>query len=124
MFGMIFGGVIYGLCALIFIGLGIRNYKAKKPVTINTSIKPPKEENFVSVKEWNRKHGIMWIIFGIILFAGYVLSCIFVDNLFLCMLFLVIIPILYCPVVIIYHNHLVKTLITGDYTEGKKWPRR
>lgn len=124
MFGIIFGGVIYGLCALLFVGLGISNYKSKRPVTINTSIKPPKEENLVSVKEWNRKHGIMWITFGIVFALCYVLGCIFANNLFLAMTFMVIIPILCFPVIMIYHNHLVKTLVTGDYTEGKKWPRR
>lgn len=39
------------LVCLVFILLGIRQYRAKKPVTINTGEKPPREEELTSVAE-------------------------------------------------------------------------
>ena len=56
------------LVSLIFIVLGIRQYKSEKPVTINTGEKPPREEELTSVTEWNHKHGRNFIIFGCALF--------------------------------------------------------
>ena len=41
--------VISLLVSLIFILLGIKQYKAEKPVTINTGEKPPREDELTSV---------------------------------------------------------------------------
>ena len=60
--------VISLLVSLIFIILGIRQYKAKKPVAINTGEKPPREDQLTSVAEWNHRHGRNLIIFGCALF--------------------------------------------------------
>lgn len=48
--------VISLLVSLIFILLGIRQYKAEKPVAINTGEKPPREDELTSVTEWNHRH--------------------------------------------------------------------
>lgn len=60
--------VISLLVSLIFIILGIRQYRAEKPVTINTGEKPPREDELTSVTEWNHRHGRNFIIFGCMLF--------------------------------------------------------
>lgn len=60
--------IISLLVSLIFIILGIRQYKAEKPVTINTGEKPPREDELTSVTEWNHRHGRNLIIFGCALF--------------------------------------------------------
>lgn len=44
--------VISLLVSLIFIIFGIRQYRAKKPVTINMGEKPPREDELTSVAEW------------------------------------------------------------------------
>ncbi len=44
--------VISLLVFLIFIILGIRQYRAEKPVTINTGEKPPHEDELTSVAGW------------------------------------------------------------------------
>ena len=49
--------VISLLVSLIFIILGIRRYRAEKPVAINTGEKPPREDELTSVTEWNHRHG-------------------------------------------------------------------
>ena len=60
--------VISLLVSLIFIVLGIKQYRAEKPVTINTGEKPPREDELISVTEWNHRHGRNLIIFGCVLF--------------------------------------------------------
>ena len=49
--------VISLLVSLIFVILGIRQYRAEKPVVINTGEKPPREDELISVTEWNHRHG-------------------------------------------------------------------
>ena len=60
--------VISFLVSLIFIILGISQYRADKPVAINTGEKPPREDELTSVAEWNHRHGRNFIIFGCVLF--------------------------------------------------------
>lgn len=68
MAGTIFYLVISFLVSLVFILLGFRQYRAEKPVTINTGEKPPREEELTSVAEWNHRHGRNFIILGCLLF--------------------------------------------------------
>ena len=56
--------IISLLVSLVFIMLGIRQYRAEKPVTINTGEKPPCEDELTSVTEWNHRHGRNFIILG------------------------------------------------------------
>jgi len=71
--------VICTIVAMIFVILGIYQYRAKDPVTINTGETPPKAEDLIDVKLWNQKYGRKFIILGIMLWCtfvvgGYVLS--------------------------------------------------
>ena len=71
--------VICMIVSMIFVILGIYQYRAKDPVTINTGETPPKAEDLIDVKLWNQKHGRNFIILGIMLWCtfvvgGYVLS--------------------------------------------------
>ncbi len=60
--------IISSLVSLIFIVLGIRQYRADKPVVINTGEKPPREDELTSVSAWNHRHGRNFIILGCLLF--------------------------------------------------------
>lgn len=73
--------VISLLVSLIFIILGIRQYKAKKPVAINTGEKPPREDQLTSVAEWNHRHGRNFIIFGFALFITLSVLVYFIEKL-------------------------------------------
>lgn len=73
--------VISLLVSLIFIILGIRQYKAEKPVTINTGEKPPREDELTSVTEWNHRHGRNLIIFGCALFITLSFFVYFIEKL-------------------------------------------
>lgn len=56
--------VIMCLTALIMIVIGMQQLKSRKPVGFYSGVKPPEEEELQDVKTWNRKHGIMWILYG------------------------------------------------------------
>lgn len=73
------------LVALIFIGLGISQYRSKKPVGFYSGEKPPKKEELTDVKAWNRKHGVMWFGYGVMLILSGVLFLV-VDNETVCMI--------------------------------------
>lgn len=60
--------VISFLVSLVFILLGIRQYRADQPVSVNTGEKPPREEDLTSVAEWNHRHGRNLIVYGCALF--------------------------------------------------------
>lgn len=73
--------VISLLGSLIFIILGIRQYRAEKPVAINTGEKPPREDELTSVSEWNHRHGRNLIIFGCALFITLSVFVYFIEKL-------------------------------------------
>ncbi len=73
--------VISLLVSLIFIILGIRQYMAEKPVTINTGEKPPREDELTDVTEWNHRHGRNFIIFGCALFITLLIFGYFIEKL-------------------------------------------
>lgn len=73
--------VISLLVSLIFIILGIRQYKAEKPVAINTGEKPPREDELISVTEWNHGHGRNFIILGCALFITLSIMAYFIEKL-------------------------------------------
>ena len=56
--------VILCLTAFIMIGIGISQLKSTRPVGFYTGVKPPEEKQLRDVRAWNRKHGIMWIVYG------------------------------------------------------------
>ena len=73
--------VISFLVSLIFIILGISQYRADKPVAINTGEKPPREDELTSVAEWNHRHGRNFIIFGCVLFLTLSVFVYFIEKL-------------------------------------------
>ena len=69
MAGTIIFLVISFLVSMIFIILGVHQYKSSVPVALNTGEKPPKEEELIDMTEWNHKHGRNLIIYGCVLFV-------------------------------------------------------
>lgn len=107
MYGVIFTGVTYGLVALIMIGIGVSQLKSKKPVAFYSGEKAPDEEEISDVKTWNRKHGIMWVLYGIIIVISWLCSCMLGDSIVTLVPLLggVIIPIGF---MIWYHHRLTR----------------
>lgn len=45
--------------------LGIVQYRSKDPVGFWSGKKPPEREQITDVRAYNRKHGLMWISYGV-----------------------------------------------------------
>ena len=73
--------IISLLVSCVFILLGIRQYRAEKPVTINTGERPPHEEELTSVTEWNHRHGRNFIILGCVMFIMLSVFAYFIEKL-------------------------------------------
>ena len=73
--------VVSLLVSLVFIILGIKQYRAEEPVAINTGEKPPHEDELTSVAEWNHRHGRNLIIFGCTLFITLSVFMYFIEKL-------------------------------------------
>ena len=69
------------LVSLIFIILGIMQYRSEKPVSINTGEKPLRKEELTNVTEWNHRHGRNFIILGCVLFITQAVFGYFIKKL-------------------------------------------
>lgn len=103
------GLVISLLVALIMIGIGISQLKSKTPTGFYTGEKPPRPEELSDVDAWNKKHGRMWITYGIVIILSYLLFILIgLDTNGGLIVYCngIILPIV---VMIGYHNKLIKT---------------
>ncbi|MGN0131199.1 MAG: hypothetical protein ACI4AA_02025 [Lachnospiraceae bacterium] len=103
----VIGLVIYLAVAVFMIGIGISQLKSKTPVGFYSGEKPPGEDEISDVKAWNKKHGLMWLVYGAIIMVSYGIGVMVGDTIW-CVFPMcggVIIPL---PVMIRYHNKLVK----------------
>ena len=82
-------------------------YRSTKPVAFYSGEKPPKERELSDVFMWNKKHGKMWIWYGIVIMVSYVLSIPLLDSIW-CVIPMCGGTILPIPVMIWYHNKLIR----------------
>lgn len=68
----IFSAVVLVLCASPLIILGIVQYRSKEPVGFWAGKEPLRKEEITNVSAYNRKHGLMWILYGLGLIACFV----------------------------------------------------
>ena len=110
MFGPVFSGVVMGVCALLMIGIGISNIKSKKPCGFYTGEKGPDESELRDKDMWNKKHGWMWIIYGIIIMLTWVIGLLCKDSAWIILPYTVglLAPI---PLMIAYHNKLIRDYV-------------
>lgn len=100
-------GAVLGFCALLMFGIGISQIKSKKPVGFYSGVNPPDEKEISDVNTWNKKHGAMWILYGMCIVLAWVCGLIIGNSL------LLLIPYLIClllpiPFMALYHHKLVK----------------
>lgn len=88
------------------------NTKSKKPVGFFSGETGPKPEQFSDMSAWNKKHGLIWIIYGVILILVAVV-CIFIES-------GLVMTLVYCggylipiPFMIARHLSLEKKYVTG-----------
>lgn len=99
----IISGVIFGFCALIMLLIGISQCRSKKPVGFYTGEKPPEESALTDVSAWNKKHGAMWIAYGICIALSWVGGLFWGESLL--MIAAILVPI---PLMILWHHRLLR----------------
>lgn len=102
------GLVILSIVAGIMVIIGLcQVFKKGEPVGFYNVILPPKKEEISDVILWNKKHGMIWIVYGICIELGFWLGYI-MPNEVLEVIFMiggVIIPL---PFMILIHHKLEK----------------
>lgn len=103
---MIIGLVIISFVAAIMVIIGVcQMVKKDVPVGFYNMIDPPKKEDISDIIQWNKKHGIIWIIYGICIELGFWLGYL-MPNEVLEMIFMmggILIPL---PFMILRHHKL------------------
>ena len=67
---------IISVTALVMLIIGICQYEKKdNPVGFYNVTAPPKKEEISDIIQWNKKHGMIWIIYGICIELGFWLGC-------------------------------------------------
>ena len=105
---MIMGLAIISILAFIMVSLGVCQIMKKDgPVGFDNLIDPPKKDEITDVITWNKKHGIMWISYGICIELGFLLGYVMpIDA--IKMIFMtagIVVPL---PFMFMRHKSLVK----------------
>ena len=114
MAGIIIFEIISLMVSLIFVILGVTQYRSEIPVSLNTGEKPPKKDELLDMKKWNQEHGRNLIIFGCMLFVSASVFRFFLDRLDCTMGLTGALLLVVCGGIVwleIRHNHLKEKLI-------------
>ncbi|MGN0379529.1 MAG: hypothetical protein ACI4EU_08070 [Butyrivibrio sp.] len=105
--GSIITFVIFLLVAIFMVGIGIFQMTSVSPVGFYSGEVPPREDQLTDVKAWNRKHGMMWIIYGVIIMISYFAGYLIGDSPLCLIPFLggLLVPV---AVMIMYHHRLIR----------------
>lgn len=107
MIEFIFSFVIYVLIALLLIAIGIGQIKSKTPVGFYTHEQAPRKQDITDIETWNKKHGWIWIVYGIALIVGN-LMCFFIKDAIIASVLLIGVTIVPLPIAMWYHAQLKK----------------
>ncbi len=92
---------------MIMIGLGISQFKSKEPVGFYSGGDPPTEEQISDVDAWNKKHGIMWIVYGCCIAASWICGLLIGESIYVLIPYTIafIVPVIF---MIRYHHKLME----------------
>ncbi len=96
---------IFSYVALMMIIIGIVQYKSQKPTGFYTGETPPKAEQLTDVTAWNHRHGMMWIIYGVVIIVSF-FAGILIPHEVVSALLPIVILLGALPVMILYHHKL------------------
>ena len=105
----IIGFVILLICTIPLIVIGITQIKSKEPVGFWTGVKPPSKDRVSDVPAYNKKHGIMWILYGAGIIPAFYIGMIFGGLVATCALGVETIGGIVA--MICYHNYLDKKYV-------------
>lgn len=102
--------VILGIVSIIMIGIGISQIKSKTPVGFYTGEITPKEDELTDVTQWNKKHGVMWVIYGCSIICSYFVGMIINESLIAPYIIGGVI-VVGVPIMMFYHSRLKKEYV-------------
>ncbi len=70
---------IIGYVSMFMIVIGVVSYRKKTPCGFWSGVEPPKPEQVSDITAYNRKHGIMWIVYGAGMTGTYLAGVLFGD---------------------------------------------
>lgn len=107
------GFIIFAFVAAFMMGIGISQIRSKQPVGFYSGEKPPRAEDLTDVAAWNKKHGWMWMVYGVVILLSYFAGALFGDTIWSAvpMVSGVIVPL---PFMILGHNKLRKRYMTKE----------
>lgn len=99
--------VVTSIVAVIMLGIGISQLKSKTPVGFYSGEQPPSADELSDVPSWNKKHGMMWIIYGVVIIVSHMLGAIIDYDVWFAVFFCsaLIVPIIF---MCWYHHRLTK----------------
>ncbi|MCI8635715.1 MAG: hypothetical protein HFJ05_08990 [Eubacterium sp.] len=114
---MIGGLFILIICTAPVVIIGIVQFNSKNPVGFWSGKEPPKKEQIIDVRGYNRRHGIMWILYGtgmdLCFLSGYFLRNFLGDAWGYVSAVLVMAEVFAGLLgMIAYHNHLDRKYLT------------
>lgn len=111
---MIIGFIIFIFVGLIMIGIGISSIQSQNPTGFYTGEKIPTASELTDVISWNKKHGIMWIIYGFFIIISYIIGMFIKDSSIILVVVLggEIVPL---PFMAFYHHQLKKEYLRRNY---------
>lgn len=109
----IFGLAIFIFVSIVMVAIGIAQVRSKEPVGFYTGEKPIRSEQISDVKEWNKKHGFMWILYGVAIIGSYII-CSFVNSETISGTVLIATIVGALPIMMFYHSYLKKRMYEID----------
>ena len=104
--------IVLAWCAFIMIVVGVFQMKSKEPVGFYTGEKPIKKEQVSDVEAWNKKHGMMWIAYGVGMVLAYLVGCL-LANKEVSYIILLTVTLGAIPVMIVYHHWMKKKYLNS-----------
>lgn len=98
-------GIVTWLCAAVFLGIGLYTLKSKKPMHFYAGTEVKKEE-ITDVKGYNKANGIMWLTYGVIIFAVGIVG--FLGFTDLCGILTMVVTLGGVPLLILVYSRIYK----------------
>lgn len=112
--GSVFGLVITSVVSLIMVAIGlVQVFQKEKPVGFYSNGNSPKADEIKDVKKWNIKHGLIWIIYGVLIELGFWLGFMVPTESLQAVVFIgcILVPL---PLMVVIHRSLEKKYMIKD----------
>ncbi len=103
--GSAIGLGIIGYVSMFMIVIGVVSYRKKTPCGFWAGVEPPGLDRVSDVLAYNRKHGIMWIVYGVGMIATYLAGAL-LGDVFAGSMISGAVAVGGIFVMVLYHNHL------------------